>query len=157
MKLSTIAALALASGVAADLLNDSTDELTLDMDDVPMSCKTICRPVATLAKQCDVDLGLGKGKDEDLLHNQCVCTNTSFKVGQIAAECADCMHQHVKAKRSLGSHDDDDDIDSDDVKGTTLHTLSLSYTHIHALSLSLVLSFSFSHSHTHICIITNHT
>ncbi|XWX00887.1 hypothetical protein V2A60_008910 [Cordyceps javanica] len=116
MKFSAATALGLASVVAAGLFDDSTEELKLDMDDVPMSCKTICNPVATLSKQCDVDLGLGKGKDEDLLHNQCVCTNNSFKVGQIAAECADCMHQHVKAKRSLGNHDDDDDIDSDDVK-----------------------------------------
>ncbi|OAA76426.1 hypothetical protein LEL_06110 [Akanthomyces lecanii RCEF 1005] len=116
MKFTTLAALGLASVAAAGLLDDSTEELKLDMDDVPMSCKTICQPVATLSKQCDVNLGLGDGKDEDLLHNQCVCTNNSFKVGQIAAQCADCMHQHVKAKRSLGDHNDDDDIDSDDVK-----------------------------------------
>ncbi|OAA71150.1 hypothetical protein ISF_01701 [Cordyceps fumosorosea ARSEF 2679] len=116
MKFSVLGSLALAAIAAADLFDDSTEELKLDMDDVPMSCKTICNPIATLSEQCDVDLGLGKGKDEDLLHNQCVCTNTSFKVGEIAAECADCMHQHVKAKRSLGNHDDDDDIDSDDVK-----------------------------------------
>ncbi|KAM3505578.1 hypothetical protein MY11210_007915 [Beauveria gryllotalpidicola] len=116
MKLSASAALAFASLAAAGLFDDPTEELKLDMDDVPKSCNTICNPVATLSKQCDVNLGLGKGKDEDLLHNQCVCTNNSFKVGQIAAECADCMHQHVKAKRSWGSHDDDDDIDSDDVK-----------------------------------------
>ncbi|KAJ3492988.1 hypothetical protein NLG97_g5017 [Lecanicillium saksenae] len=116
MKFSTIAVMAFASVATADLFNDDTEELKLDMDDVPMSCKTICTPIGTLSKQCDVDLGLGKGKDEDLLHNQCVCTNKSFDVGKIAAECADCMHQHVKAKRSLGNHDDDDDIDSDDVK-----------------------------------------
>ncbi|KAM0740045.1 hypothetical protein ACQRIT_005229 [Beauveria bassiana] len=116
MKLAASVAMALASLAAADIFDDSTEELKLEMDDVPKSCKTICNPIATLSKQCDVDLGLGKGKDEDLLHNQCVCTNNSFKVGQIAAECADCMHQHIKAKRSLGSHDDDDDIDSDDVK-----------------------------------------
>ncbi|EJP69189.1 Protein CAP22 [Beauveria bassiana] len=116
MKLTASVAMALASLAAADIFDDSTEELKLDMDDVPRSCKTICNPIATLSKQCDVDLGLGKGKDEDLLHNQCVCTNNSFKVGQIAAECADCMHQHIKAKRSLSSHDDDDDIDSDDVK-----------------------------------------
>lgn len=118
MKFSTVAALAFASVASADLFNDDTEALKLDIDDVPMSCKDICRPVATLSKQCKVDLGFNESKDEDLLHNQCVCTNTSFKVSQIAAECADCMHQHVKAKRSLGDdHDDNDDIDSDDVKG----------------------------------------
>ena len=129
MKFTTLAALGLASVAAAGLLDDSTEELKLDMDDVPMSCKTICQPVATLSKQCDVDLGLGNGKDEDLLHNQCVCTNNSFKVGQIAAECADCMHQHVKAKRSLGDHNDDDDIDWDDVKGTFSQSLTRTHTH----------------------------
>ncbi|ATY67529.1 hypothetical protein A9K55_000250 [Cordyceps militaris] len=116
MKFVAFTVLALASVAAADLFDDSTEELKLDMDDVPRSCRTICTPIATLSKQCDVSLGIGRGKDEDLLHNQCVCTNGSFNVGQIAAECADCMHQHVKAKRSLGSHENDDDIDSDDVK-----------------------------------------
>lgn len=117
MKFSTITALAFASVAVADLINDDTDALTVDIDDVPMSCKDICKPVATLSKQCKVDLGLGEGKNEDLLHNQCVCTNKSFDVGKIAAECADCMHQHVGTKSSWGNHDDDDDIDSDDVKG----------------------------------------
>lgn len=153
MKLTTLTALGLASGAAAGLLDDSTEELKLDMDDVPMSCKTICQPVATLSKQCDVDLGLGNGKDEDLLHNQCVCTNNSFKVGQVAAECADCMHQHVKAKRSLGDHNDDDDIDSDDVKGTFLQFLV--DTHRHTGTQTHRHTDIQTHRHTHLCTHTH--
>ena len=124
MKFSTIAAMAFATAASAKLLgDDDTEELKLDMDDVPEHCHTICRPIADLSKQCDVDLGFNENKNEDLLHNQCVCTNKSFDVGTIAAECADCMHQKVKSKRDLhlGNHDDDDDIDADDLKGKLYH------------------------------------
>lgn len=87
----------------------------LDMDDVPSPCKTICRPIGTLSKQCDVDLDSNSSHDERLLQNQCICTNNSFNVGNIAALCADCMHQSVK-KRDL-SEKRDKHADADDVKG----------------------------------------
>lgn len=84
------------------LLGRADDDLDLDFDDVPSSCKTICRPIATLTDRCDVDLRNDNDRIEDLLQNQCICTNKSFNVGRVAALCADCMHQ---TRRGRDDHD----------------------------------------------------
>lgn len=91
---------------AAPLLAFAKNAVDFDFDDVPDPCKTICRPLATLVKQCDVD----SDHKERLLTNQCICTNHSFDVPKVAALCADCMHQSIKKR--------DEHADEDDVKGT---------------------------------------
>ncbi|UNI13293.1 hypothetical protein JDV02_000050 [Purpureocillium takamizusanense] len=85
-----------------------------DMDDVPNSCATICRPIGTLSDRCDTDLRSDIDRDEKLLEAQCVCTNRSFDVAKIAALCADCMHQSANGKRRRD--DDNNRADRDDLK-----------------------------------------
>lgn len=85
----------------------------LDMDDVPVSCKTICGPVGQLSDKCDTDLPSDVDRDEKLLEAQCVCTNKSFAVAKIAALCADCMHQSARQ----GRRDDDKHADQGDLRG----------------------------------------
>lgn len=99
---------------AAPLLAMAKSALDFDFDDVPEPCVNICRPIATLVKQCDVD----SDHKERLLTNQCICTNKSFDVAKISALCADCMHQNVKTKRDHDQH-----ADADDVKGKLLGSL----------------------------------
>jgi hypothetical protein len=101
----------LALAIAPLLLAVSAN-VDFDLDDVPNSCKAICRPVAQLSSQCDVDLRSDNDRDENLLQAQCVCTNTSFDVGKIAGLCADCMHQSANSQNR-----DDDRADRDDLRG----------------------------------------
>ncbi|XWW95913.1 hypothetical protein V2A60_003882 [Cordyceps javanica] len=97
----------IALAIAQFVLGANAD-VDLDIDDVPTSCKAICRPITTLSDRCDVDLRSDNDRDEHLLQNQCICTNKSFDVGKIAALCADCMHQSRKPKRD--DHADKDDL-----------------------------------------------
>lgn len=105
----------------APFLLGSVTAVSLDLDDVPNPCKTICQPIGTLSDKCDVDLRSDIDKDENHLQNQCICTNKSFDVGKIAAMCADCMHQTQKTTNGDDDDDGDDDgdnhADADDLKG----------------------------------------
>lgn len=80
----------------APLLYLAHADVSLDRDDVPRACDTICDPIVQLTQKCDSD------RWGDAQEIQCVCTNDSFNVERIAALCADCIHQNA-------SRDDDDD------------------------------------------------
>ncbi|CAM1503595.1 Fc.00g011860.m01.CDS01 [Cosmosporella sp. VM-42] len=98
-------------------------DVSFDRDDVPNACNTICDPIVELSRQCDVDLRSDNDRDENLLEVQCVCTNDSFDVANIAALCADCIRQNQ------GNNNDDDDDDDDDDKNEDLKDISdLMYT-----------------------------
>ncbi|KAF7562921.1 hypothetical protein G7046_g1188 [Stylonectria norvegica] len=87
-------------------------DVSLDRDDVPSACSTICNPIVELSRACDVNLRSDNDRDEDLLEVQCVCTNDSFDVGSIAALCADCIRQNPKTS----DNDDDDDDRNEDLQ-----------------------------------------
>lgn len=105
-----------AAVLAFALVARADDDLDFDMDDVPSACKTICKPVDILVDRCDVDLHHGSDRMEDLLQNQCICTNKSFDFAKVAALCADCMHG---TRRRRDDHDHDR-ADKDDLEGTVL-------------------------------------
>lgn len=95
-------ALVLSSIAAAVVRAD----LELDSDDIPSQCTDICKPIRDLTKACDVDDDLVRNdRTEHLLEAQCICTNNSFDVANIASLCAACMVQNVRA------NDRDDDLD----------------------------------------------
>lgn len=83
-------------------------DFQLDEDDISQTCQAICRPIRELSDICDVDGDQVGGKaTEDSLTLQCICTNTSFDVGSVAAECQSCMQQNP---------DDTEDV-ADDMRG----------------------------------------
>lgn len=88
----------------------------LDNDDVPSACKTICGPITRLSDACDVDLRSDIDKDEDHLQNQCICTNKSFDVANVAGLCGDCIHQNSKRSKR-----DDDGKEGKFAKGERLN------------------------------------
>ncbi|KAF5012797.1 hypothetical protein FDECE_1159 [Fusarium decemcellulare] len=85
-------------------------DVSLDRDDIPRACDTICDPIVDLTRACDTDLRGDQDRTEDRLEAQCVCTNDSFDVGRVAALCADCIRQN----RQTDNDDDDDDDDRRD-------------------------------------------
>lgn len=83
-------------------------DLQLDEDDYSQACQSICRPIRQLSDICDVDGDqVGGQPTEDNLTLQCICTNDSFDVGNIAPLCQSCMQQYP---------DDSEDV-SDDMEG----------------------------------------
>ncbi|KAH7129411.1 hypothetical protein B0J13DRAFT_611186 [Dactylonectria estremocensis] len=106
----------IALAVAPLLLAVARADLQLDNDDVPNACKAICKPIVTLTQACEVDLSGSDDTDrnENRLEAQCICTNDSFDVANIAALCADCMRQSYQNNDSNDDNDDDDDDDDDD-------------------------------------------
>lgn len=106
-----------AAVLAFAIVARADDDLDFDLDDVPSACKTICKPVDILVDRCDVDLHHGSDRVEDLLQNQCICTNKSFDFAKVAALCADCMHQTRGRRRDDHDHDR---ADKDDLEGTYL-------------------------------------
>lgn len=73
-------------------------DLDFDSDDIPSQCTTICKPIRDLTKACDVDDDVIRDdRTEDLLEAQCVCTNNSFDVANIASLCAACVVQNAPA------------------------------------------------------------
>ncbi|KAM0237461.1 hypothetical protein ACHAP5_009012 [Fusarium lateritium] len=96
----------------APLLYLARADVSLDRDDIPRECDTICDPIVQLSRTCDTDLRGDRDREEDRLEVQCVCTNDSFNVGRIAALCADCIHQNAPQDR-------DDDDDDDDIRDET--------------------------------------
>ena len=91
----------------APLLFLANADVSLDRDDIPRECNTICNPLVELTRTCDVDLRSYIDRDEDRIEVQCVCTHDSFDVGRVAGLCADCMRQNMNSTRN----DDDDDDD----------------------------------------------
>ncbi|KAL9949630.1 hypothetical protein ACHAQF_000528 [Verticillium nonalfalfae] len=83
-------ALAAASMATVALVNA---DLELDRDDYPAQCQNVCDPVARLGQLCNFDDNDRlDDRTEDQLEAQCFCTNNSFNVAQVAAQCAACMH-----------------------------------------------------------------
>lgn len=101
----------------APLLLLARADVSLDRDDIPRECDTICNPIVDLTRACDTDLRGDRDRDEDRLEAQCVCTNDSFNVARVAALCADCIHQNAPRDRD---DDDDDDDRRDDTEGKLL-------------------------------------
>ncbi|CAJ0547210.1 Ff.00g018370.m01.CDS01 [Fusarium sp. VM40] len=91
----------------APLLYLAHADVSLDRDDVPRACDTICDPIVQLTQKCDSD------RWGDAQEIQCVCTNDSFNVERIAALCANCIHQNASQDR------DDDDDDDNDIRDET--------------------------------------
>lgn len=90
-----------------------------DLDETPSQCREICRPIADLYRSCQVDLrGDDNDREEDQLEVQCFCTNDSFDVGTVAAQCQDCVRQNRgsggNGGGAGGNRDDDRDDDRDD-------------------------------------------
>jgi hypothetical protein len=98
----------------APLLLLARADVSLDRDDIPRACDTICNPIVDLTRACDTDLRGDRDREEDRLEAQCVCTNDSFNVARVASLCADCIHQN--APRDNDDDDDDDDDRRDDTK-----------------------------------------
>lgn len=98
MKSTTFVSALLASAVP---LASADFGVGLDNDDVPSACKTICGPITRLSDICDVDLRSDIDRDEDHLQNQCICTNKSFDVANVAGLCGGCINQNRR-------RDDDD-------------------------------------------------
>lgn len=89
------------------LLSVSAEEL--NAADVPAACSVICQPIVQLTAICDIDPGKvendsdnNKGMSnmmeaDEPIEAQCVCTNKSFNVQLIAANCASCLKQNRAA------------------------------------------------------------
>ncbi|RGP79006.1 hypothetical protein FLONG3_2912 [Fusarium longipes] len=105
----------------APLLLLARADVSLDRDDVPRVCDSICNPIVDLTRACDTDLRGDRDRDEDRLEAQCVCTNDSFDVARVAALCADCIHQNAP-------RDDDDDDDDDRHIDDILYTCGFAST-----------------------------
>lgn len=91
------------ASLAASLARADFD---LDSDDIPSQCRDVCDPVRRLGDICDVDDDPFDDRTEALLEAQCYCTNDSFNVSRVTAQCASCLHEH-----------DDDDDDARDGRG----------------------------------------
>ncbi|KAF7557307.1 hypothetical protein G7Z17_g838 [Cylindrodendrum hubeiense] len=89
----------------------------LENEDVPDACKAICKPIMTLTDICEIDQSGSNNSDgkknrlNNSLEAQCICTNDSFDVDNIAALCADCIRQNW---RKMEDNDGGDDLDDDD-------------------------------------------
>ncbi|RBR21004.1 hypothetical protein FVER53590_07192 [Fusarium verticillioides] len=105
----------------ASLLYLARADVSLDRDDIPRECDTICDPIVQLTKKCDTDLRGDRDREEDRLEAQCVCTNDSFNVSRVAALCAGCIHQNAQNNR-------DDDDDDDDIRDDTEEIDDIMYT-----------------------------
>ncbi|KAK5655548.1 hypothetical protein OQA88_5479 [Cercophora sp. LCS_1] len=82
----------------------------LKASDVPQACTTICGPIVTLTNTCDIDPngtrrrmlrrdadgdnGGDADESDEAIEAQCICKNTSFNVGRVAALCAACLTQN---------------------------------------------------------------
>ncbi|KAG7110913.1 Protein CAP22 like protein [Verticillium longisporum] len=98
-------AIAAASMATVALVNA---DLELDRDDYPAQCQNVCDPVARLGQLCNFDDNDRlDDRTEDQLEAQCFCTNNSFNVAQVAAQCAACMHN---ANRDTDDNEDINDI-----------------------------------------------
>jgi hypothetical protein len=88
--------------IVAALAAPALAEIDLDGDEIPTQCNAVCDPLLNLVRQCNVDDDVvGGDQNEDLLERQCVCTNTSFDVANVAALCASCMEQNVREREDL--------------------------------------------------------
>nr|XP_036576809.1 cap22 protein [Colletotrichum truncatum]KAF6783630.1 cap22 protein [Colletotrichum truncatum] len=86
-----------ALSLAAAVVNA---DLRLGTNDIPQDCNAICRPIRDLGNVCTVNFIPGQGNNnsdqtQDQLDAQCVCTNTSFDVKNLAAQCSACMAEKV--------------------------------------------------------------
>ncbi|KAK1704007.1 hypothetical protein BDP67DRAFT_419113 [Colletotrichum lupini] len=83
-------------------------DLRLNTNDIPQDCTAICRPVRDLGNICTVNFVPGQGNNnsdqlQDELDSQCVCTNNSFDLKNLAGQCNACMIEKVPSdqQRSL--------------------------------------------------------
>ncbi|RBA14023.1 hypothetical protein FPRO05_02815 [Fusarium proliferatum] len=58
----------------APLLYLARADISLDRDDIPRECDTICDPIVQLTKTCDTDLRGDRDREEDRLEAQCLTT-----------------------------------------------------------------------------------
>ncbi|KAH9234229.1 hypothetical protein K456DRAFT_1723849 [Colletotrichum gloeosporioides 23] len=100
MQAKIVALSAIAAVVNADL--------RLNTNDIPSDCTAICRPIRDLGNICTVNFIPGQTNNnsdqlQDELDAQCVCTNSSFDVKNLAAQCSSCMNEKVASdqQRSL--------------------------------------------------------
>lgn len=71
-------------------------DLDIDVNDVPVTCQSICRPTLELSRTCDIDSDLVGGDLAEFQGEQaCYCTNQSFDVGRITALCQSCVQQNA--------------------------------------------------------------
>lgn len=110
-------ALPLASALLLSL-TPLTQADDFDAEDVPATCVSVCRPLSDLVRACDVDDDdVGGDRNEDLLERQCVCTNDSFDVADVAGQCQGCIEEHFTEGCGDLDDDDDDDEDCDGLEG----------------------------------------
>ncbi|KAF4776891.1 hypothetical protein HER10_EVM0009727 [Colletotrichum scovillei] len=83
-------------------------DLRINNNDIPQDCSAICRPVRDLGNICTVNFVPGQGNNnsdqlQDELDSQCVCTNNSFDLKNLAGQCNACMIEKVPSdqQRSL--------------------------------------------------------
>ncbi|KAK1672121.1 hypothetical protein BDP55DRAFT_718467 [Colletotrichum godetiae] len=83
-------------------------DLRINQNDIPQDCSAICRPVRDLGNICTVNFVPGQGNNnsdqlQDELDSQCVCTNNSFDLKNLAGQCNACMIEKVPSdqQRSL--------------------------------------------------------
>ncbi|CCF46233.1 CAP22 [Colletotrichum higginsianum] len=77
-------------------------DLRLNTNDIPQDCTAICRPIRDLGNICTVNFNIGQpgnnnnsDETQDALDAQCVCTNNSFDLKNLAPQCNACMIEKV--------------------------------------------------------------
>ncbi|KAK1975043.1 hypothetical protein LZ30DRAFT_375835 [Colletotrichum cereale] len=76
-------------------------DLRINNNDIPQDCSAICRPIRDLGNICTVNFNIGQGgnnnsdQTQDELNAQCVCTNNSFDLKNLAGQCNACMIEKV--------------------------------------------------------------
>ncbi|GJC83795.1 CAP22 protein [Colletotrichum tofieldiae] len=75
-------------------------DLRINNNDIPQDCSAICRPIRDLGNICTVNFNIGQGNNnsdqtQDELDAQCVCTNSSFDLKNLAPQCNACMIEKV--------------------------------------------------------------
>ncbi|KAJ0159222.1 Protein CAP22 [Colletotrichum tanaceti] len=77
-------------------------DLRVNTNDIPQDCTAICRPIRDLGNICTVNFNIGQpgnnnnsDQTQDALNAQCVCTNNSFDLKNLAPQCNACMIEKV--------------------------------------------------------------
>lgn len=83
--------------VAFILLSHAYADLDVDVDEIPATCQSICRPTLELSRICDVDDDLVGNNEFTEFNNErgCYCSNQSFNVAQMTALCQSCVQQNA--------------------------------------------------------------
>ncbi|CAF3494708.1 unnamed protein product [Fusarium graminearum] len=76
----------------APLLLLARADVSLDRDDIPRACDTICNPIVDLTRACDTDLRGDRDREEDRLEAQCAASHHQ-RVQVRVAQHEDFGHQ----------------------------------------------------------------